>query len=91
VRPDFVFPACRVAIFIDGCFWHGCPIHATSPSTNRRFWREKLDGNYKRDRRVTLELRRKQWIVLRFWEHEMQDGERLMSRLRKACLTKIVI
>jgi DNA mismatch endonuclease, patch repair protein len=83
VHPDFVFQASRIAIFIDGCFWHRCPIHGTSPANNRRFWSVKLDGNRKRDRQVTRQLRRKKWLVFRFWEHQLGQGERLIGRLRK--------
>jgi DNA mismatch endonuclease, patch repair protein len=82
VRPDFVFPKSKVAIFVDGCFWHGCPIHGTSPSSNSDFWSEKLAVNKKRDLRVNRQLRRKHWSVFRFWEHQLNDGARLISRLR---------
>ena len=82
VRPDFVFPKSKVAIFVDGCFWHGCPIHGTSPSTNSNFWSEKLTVNKKRDLRVNRQLRSKHWSVIRFWEHQLNDGARLISRLR---------
>jgi DNA mismatch endonuclease (patch repair protein) len=83
VRPDFVFQSSRIAVFIDGCFWHGCPIHGTSPENNRRFWSEKLVGNRKRDRHVTHQLRRKRWLVFRFWEHQLGQGEKLIRRLRR--------
>lgn len=82
VRPDFVFPKSKVAIFVDGCFWHGCPIHGTSPSTNRDFWSEKLTVNKKRDQSVCRQLRQKQWSVFRFWEHQLTDGKRLISQVR---------
>jgi DNA mismatch endonuclease, patch repair protein len=82
VRPDFVFPKARVAVFVDGCFWHGCPIHGTSPSSNRDFWSEKLLLNKKRDLTVTRQLRCKRWSVLRIWEHQLKDGTPLMGRLR---------
>ena len=70
-RPDFVFGSHRVAVFVDGCFWHGCPQHATMPSQNAKFWKEKLDGNRARDRRVTRELKRRGWHVIRIWEHDL--------------------
>jgi DNA mismatch endonuclease, patch repair protein len=82
VRPDFVFPKSKVAIFIDGCFWHGCPTHGTSPSSNSDFWSEKLAVNKKRDLRVNRQLRRRHWSVIRFWEHQLNDGARLISRVR---------
>ena len=71
VRPDFVFPKRRLAVFVDGCFWHGCPKHATQPANNRAFWRRKFTANKARDRLVTRALRRQGWSVLRIWEHEL--------------------
>ena len=71
-RPDFVFPASRVAVFVDGCFWHGCPKHYTKPKNNRAFWKRKLDANRARDRQVNRELRRKGWRVVRIWEHDLR-------------------
>jgi DNA mismatch endonuclease, patch repair protein len=71
VRHDFVFRKSRTAIFVDGCFWHGCPRHATKPANNRAFWRRKLAGNKKRDALVTRTLRRAGWKVVRIWEHEL--------------------
>ena len=71
VRPDFVFRQVRLALFVDGCFWHGCPRHATKPANNRAFWKKKLAGNKKRDRRVNRTLRRAGWKVVRIWEHEL--------------------
>ncbi|MEO7700316.1 MAG: very short patch repair endonuclease [Opitutus sp.] len=70
-RPDFVFPRERVVVFVDGCFWHGCPNHATWPKQNAEFWRRKILGNRKRDRTVTRLLRLKGWRVVRIWEHAL--------------------
>ncbi|WKZ36736.1 MAG: hypothetical protein QY332_02185 [Anaerolineales bacterium] len=56
-KPDFVFPKQKIALFVDGCFWHGCPQHATMPKNNRPFWEKKLGGNVERDRQVTRQLR----------------------------------
>jgi DNA mismatch endonuclease (patch repair protein) len=72
VRPDFVFRKVRLALFVDGCFWHGCPKHATKPKNNAAFWRKKLAGNRRRDALVTRTLRRAGWRVLRVWEHELK-------------------
>lgn len=80
VRPDFVFPKLRLAVFVDGCFWHGCPKHATQPRNNHAFWRRKLAGNRKRDRLVTRTLRRAGWRVLRLWEHTLQGATRSQKR-----------
>ena len=71
VRPDFVFRQARLTIFVDGCFWHGCPKHATKPKNNRAFWHRKLSANKKRDLLVTRTLRKAGWRVLRIWEHEL--------------------
>src|SRR4051812_30668656 len=64
-RPDFVFPRKRVAVFVDGCFWHGCSLHGLTPATNRDFWMRKLSDNKRRDRAVAKSLRVKGWLVLR--------------------------
>lgn len=69
-RPDIVFTRRRVAIFIDGCFWHGCPLHATSPKQNSGYWGPKLLRNKERDRETDQALTELGWKVLRFWEHE---------------------
>jgi len=68
VKPDFVFRQARLALFVDGCFWYGCPKHATHPKNNRTFWRRKLTANKLRDRLVNQTLRRAGWRVMRIWE-----------------------
>ena len=85
VRPDFVFAARRLAVFVDGCFWHGCPRHGTRPRGNAAFWREKFRRNRARDRRDTRRLRREGWRVVRLWEHELKPKARpgLLAKLRK--------
>ncbi|WP_329127844.1 very short patch repair endonuclease [Streptomyces sp. NBC_01465] len=70
---DIAFTRAKVAVLIDGCFWHGCPQHATYPKANARWWREKLDRNIARDRETTDHLRAAGWEVLRFWEHESTE------------------
>lgn len=72
-RPDFVFPKLRLAIFLDGCFWHCCPVHGNMPSANSAYWSKKLASNVARDRRVRAQLRRSGWRVLRVWEHDLRD------------------
>lgn len=69
-RADVVFTGRRVAVFIDGCFWHGCPEHATLPKTNSDYWLPKLERNIERDRATDALLREAGWTVLRYWEHE---------------------
>ena len=85
-KPDFTFRARRVAVFVDGCFWHGCPKHGTRPRQNRGFWERKLNGNRARDRRVNRALRAKGWRVMRVWEHELtrRNEARVVGRLRRA-------
>jgi DNA mismatch endonuclease (patch repair protein) len=70
IRPDIAFTRVKLAVFIDGCFWHCCPEHGTWPSTNMGYWSPKLDANVRRDARHTELLRRAGWDVLRYWEHE---------------------
>lgn len=70
--PDFIFPKQKVAIFIDGCFWHGCPRCKTQPKTNRTYWKAKIANNQKRDKEVKKQLTQDGWKVLRFWEHEIK-------------------
>jgi DNA mismatch endonuclease, patch repair protein len=69
-RADIVFTRAKVAVFIDGCFWHGCPEHGTTPRTNTAFWAAKIARNRERDEDTTDRLDALGWIVLRFWEHE---------------------
>jgi DNA mismatch endonuclease (patch repair protein) len=73
-QPDIVFTKPMVAVFIDGCFWHRCPEHATDPRANGTWWRSKLADNVTRDRRNDEALRSAGWTVLRFWEHEPISG-----------------
>jgi DNA mismatch endonuclease (patch repair protein) len=89
VRPDFVFRKARLALFVDGCFWHNCPRHATKPKNNRAFWRRKLSANLKRDKLVNRALRRAGWRVVRIWEHELgvKSWERLVKRIQQGLLT----
>jgi DNA mismatch endonuclease (patch repair protein) len=86
-RPDFVFHGERVTVFLDGCFWHGCPKHYREPGSNVEFWRTKIARNRSRDRKVTRSLRRSGWRVVRFWEHDLrgkQSGAKVIRRVRRA-------
>jgi DNA mismatch endonuclease, patch repair protein len=85
-KPDFVFPKLKLAIFVDGCFWHGCPKHATKPKNNRAFWRRKFSANKARDALVTRTLKRTGCRVLRVWEHELarKNEARLVRRIQRA-------
>ena len=73
-RADVVFVAARVAVFVDGCFWHRCPLHGTRPRVNAAWWQAKLDRNVERDRRVERALADAGWAVVRVWEHEDPAG-----------------
>ncbi len=86
VKPDFVFRKARLVVFVDGCFWHGCPRHYTRPKSRRAFWDAKIAANKARDRRIDRALRGAGWRVLHIWEHALKP-ERLghtLARLRTA-------
>jgi DNA mismatch endonuclease (patch repair protein) len=72
-RADVVFPRLRVAVYVDGCFWHGCPLHGTWPKANADWWREKIERNRERDRDTDRRLADANWTVVRVWEHESTD------------------
>jgi DNA mismatch endonuclease (patch repair protein) len=71
-RPDFAFDKSKVAVFVDGCFWHGCKTCRTVPASNRGFWTDKIQRNRQRDRKVAGMLRRSGWRVVRIWEHDLK-------------------
>ncbi len=72
-RPDLIFSSAKVVVFIDGCFWHNCPIHGHTPKTNLEYWENKLERNRQRAEFVNEKLAEMGWLVLRFWEHEIED------------------
>ena len=84
VRPDVVFTRRRVAVFVDGCFWHGCSDHQRVPRRNRDYWVPKLRANVERDRRVDAALEAAGWRVVRIWEHDTPDAaaERIAALVR---------
>jgi DNA mismatch endonuclease (patch repair protein) len=85
-KPDFVFKKLKLAVFVDGCFWHGCPKHGTQPKGNRAFWKKKFARNIARDRLVNRTLRSVNWQVLRIWQHELtrKNETRLLQRIHRA-------
>lgn len=83
-RPDIIFVRKRLAIFIDGCFWHGCRRCRTIPNTNRAFWLTKIEGNRKRDKKSVQVLKALGWKVVRLWEHELRNGALVLTKLRRA-------
>ena len=83
--PDFVFEKVKVAVFVDGCFWHGCKKCRSVPATHRSFWTKKIHGNKARDRAVTRRLRKDGWTVIRLWEHQVKrDPKKCLSIIEKA-------
>ncbi|MEQ9244500.1 MAG: very short patch repair endonuclease, partial [Nitratireductor sp.] len=95
-RPDIVFPRQKVAIFVDGCFWHACPKHRIMPKSNARFWADKIERTVRRDREVNTRLSDLGWTVLRFWEHDVNTDlegiafqiERVLSGIERASTCK---
>jgi len=85
-KPDFVFNKEKVAVFVDGCFWHGCPKHFKAPKSRVDFWKTKITGNIRRDRRVNAGLRKLGWMVIRIWEHDLTRSlaMRAVVRIKKA-------
>jgi len=87
-KPDIIFSKYKVAIFIDGCFWHKCPKCFIQPGNNRKFWKDKIEGNVERDKKVNKSLKKEGWYVVRIWEHLLrktsnQAHRRILSILEK--------
>lgn len=83
-KPDFAFRKQRLAVFVDGCFWHGCPRCYVRPTTNEAFWEKKRKGNMARDHRVARQLRRQGWKVIRIWEHSLRRfPKRSLGRIQR--------
>lgn len=85
-KPDFTFWKQRVVVFVDGCFWHGCPVHATKPKNNAEFWEKKLGKNKERDQTVNDELVKRGWRVIRIWEHELRDDQAVANAIKAALI-----
>jgi DNA mismatch endonuclease (patch repair protein) len=85
-KPDFVFVKLNLAVFVDGCFWHGCLKHSRPPQSNRGYWQKKMFRNTSRDRSVSRTLRKRGWRILRIWEHELarKNETRLLRRIQRA-------
>lgn len=79
---DLVFSRARVVVFVDGCFWHGCPLHYIAPRANAEFWKAKIERNRERDAETSAVLNSQGWIVLRFWGHE--DPSTAAEKIRRA-------
>ncbi|HWA91173.1 MAG TPA: very short patch repair endonuclease [Rhizomicrobium sp.] len=85
--PDVVFNKLKVAIFVDGCFWHGCAMHSVKPQTNSDFWLNKIKKNKVRDRDVSLALRNLGWMVVRIWEHDLRGDMRSAMKIVERALS----
>jgi DNA mismatch endonuclease (patch repair protein) len=81
--PDIAFPKERVTVFLDSCFWHGCPKHLRRPSSNKPYWEEKIRKNIRRDRRQRVALRKLGWSVVRVWEHDLANAESISRRVSR--------
>ena len=78
-NPDFVFPRQKIAVFVDGCFWHGCPRHCRVPKNNRKYWKAKIARNMTRDRRTNRLLRAKGWKIIRIWGHSLSAPAKVLK------------
>jgi DNA mismatch endonuclease (patch repair protein) len=87
-RPDFTFRTQKVVVFVDGCFWHGCPLHGHIPKSNRTYWARKIKHNKSRDRAVGQRLRHAGWKVVRIWEHNLKYTDRVARRVEGALLMR---
>jgi DNA mismatch endonuclease (patch repair protein) len=87
-KPDFTFRKLNVAVFVDGCFWHGCRKHFRMPKSNRPYWRRKLAKNQARDREINRQLKRGGWCVLRVWQHELKNEHKSLLRVLAALARK---
>lgn len=72
-KPDIVFPGPKAAVFIDSCFWHGCPDHCRMPQSNREYWERKIGRNKQRDKEIDQQYEKLEWTVVRVWEHELKE------------------
>jgi DNA mismatch endonuclease (patch repair protein) len=87
-RPDFAFPKARIALFVDGCFWHGCPRCYRAPKSSNAYWRAKIRRNMRRDLKVSRQLRKTGWKVLRVRECQLKTPARFLNQL-KSCVSNI--
>lgn len=82
-KPDFIFPTAKLAVFVDGCFWHGCAQHCRRPGSRQEYWRRKIERNIQRDLEVKKLLRARGWRCLRLWEHSLKSPETVARRVRR--------
>lgn len=85
-KPDIVLPKYKTVIFIDSCFWHGCPEHYSAPATRKEFWEKKVARNKERDQEVNIHYKKEGWNVIRVWEHELNKGlAKVIDRISLFC------
>ncbi|MCX6761115.1 MAG: very short patch repair endonuclease [Candidatus Nealsonbacteria bacterium] len=84
-KPDLVFTKDKVAVFLDSCFWHGCKKHCRVPSSNKIYWKKKIERNRQRDAEITRSLKKDGWRVIRFWEHNLKaNQEKCLAQIKRA-------
>ncbi len=89
-KPDLVFSRARVLVFLDSCFWHGCPRHLRMPASNVEYWTRKIQRNKERDEKVNASYRRSGWKVMRIWEHEIKKNfHRCLQRIEKTVRVRL--
>ena len=81
-KPDIVLKKYKIVVFVDSCFWHGCARHCRMPASRRKYWVDKIERNKKRDRQVRTRYAKERWKVLRFWEHDIKDAEKLREKIK---------
>lgn len=82
-KPDFIFRKAKLVVFVDGCFWHGCPKHYKLPGSNKKFWLKKFTANKNRDLHVSRTLKNQGWRVIRIWEHDLKYPKRVVTRIKR--------
>lgn len=90
-KPDFIFRREKVAVFVDGCFWHGCPKCYKRPGSNQEFWDTKVFTNRKRDRLVNRELRKAEWKVVRIWQHQLKSSSRVARTVKRVLEARTLV
>lgn len=81
-KPDIVLPKYKTVIFIDSCFWHGCPKHGSVPQTRKKFWQTKIEKNKKRDKKVIRHYKKEGWGIIRVWEHKIKKIDSVVERIK---------
>ena len=87
-KPDFVYRKLKIAIFVHGCFWHGCPRHLRRPSSNMAYWQKKIDGNIRRDKKHRRLLRKTGWSALTVWEHDLKQPANVINKVERKILSR---